>query len=211
MHSRTLTPARSRLLVALILGLVAAAVWAAGTPKAGSSQRPTELRPDTALLTTNRSTLKVCVDSKVPALGDAALGASTAASLGQVARHPHFRQAGLAAARPQVDVGCPTRARIAEPGFEYRAGRSDRGDIFVAQPSPYRVYVYVVAEEQLAPLAGAAFRRVPQEVFCSERGSCTEVSTAVYLSAEEIGRPGRLARELTRAAGLDTNLLPLSR
>ena len=211
LHTR-LSTQQQRVLVALLLALVAAAVWTAAFLRAGSAQAgPAGIDDRTALLTTNRAILKLCVSSSVAEVSNSALQATTRAALTRVAAHPRFAAVGLAAGgTPAVDMGCPGTARLAEPGFNPRLGLSDVGGIGVDQPSQYRTYVYVVPAEQLATLGGLGHQRVPQEVYCPPESpdSCAAVSTAVYLSPADIADMRKVAREIAGALGLNRNDVP---
>lgn len=209
MLSRTFSATRSRVLTAIALGLVAVIVWTLGIYNVGFSATQTEMDFGTLLLTTNRASLKLCVDSKVPGISNETLKTNIELYLEYVKQHPDFVPSGLAGnASPQVDAGCPGPARITDPGFRYRSGSSDLRGIGVDEPSPYRVYVYVVPQEQITPLADKPFRGVPQEMYCQQPADCAEVARAVYLTPADVSNAGLVARELARAAGLDESRLP---
>ena len=210
MLNRTLSDTQGRTHVALLLGLVSVAVWTVGTLGAGSAQvAPTEITMKTGLLTTNRHSLKLCVNSTVAGMSDAALQATITAALQKASAHPRFARAGFAVSPPQVEIGCPGVARIAEPGFDPRAGYSNVGGVLVDQPTQYRTYVYLVPQEQLAALGGLGHQRVPQEVYCPPLSdNCAAVSTAVYLSPGDIPNLVKVARELAGGLGLDARGIP---
>lgn len=210
MIDRKLPTTRAHLLVALLLGLAATLVWTIGVFDIGSSQgRPAEIDLRTGLLTTNRSSLKLCVNSEVAAVSNAALQAVTQTALTRIATHPRFAADGFARSAPLVEAGCPGSARIAEPGFDPRGGYSDHGGIVVNQPTQYRTYVYVVSDGQLAPLAGYGHQRVPREVYCppSSPDDCAAVSTAVYLTPGDLSDSNKLVREIMGALGMNPDKL----
>lgn len=200
-----LTTTRGRVLTAALLALIAVLVWSIGVfgvHPMGHAR--TRIMGDNGLLTTNRTNLQVCVASKVQSLPAAVLRGRAQDALERVARHPRFKPVGYGAAPTRVAEGCPTPARIAEPGFDPRAGHSNVGGIGVDQPTPYRAYVFVVPQQQLAVLAGLGSRRVPQEVYCDPgTDSCAAVSVAIYLSPSEVANLPLFARELTGALGLN--------
>ena len=209
MRNRLLSPTRSRVLATVALSVAAAAVWAFGVFEVGFSQSPVEFNYQSLLGTTNRSSFKLCVDSKTAAVSNAALRDTVEGYVERLKQHPHFVASGLAGnALPQVDVGCPGTARLNEPNFDWRGGNSDLGGVGVSTPTPYLLYVYVVPQDQLGPLANAPVRGVPQEVYCPTPGACAEVSRAVYLTPSDVPNASLVVRELATAAGLLPEYLP---
>ena len=211
MLGRKSSTVQQHTVVASLLGLVALAVWTFGVFRMGAAQAgPAEIDLRTGLLTTNRSSLRLCINSKVPAVSDAALQAVVRLALAKVATHPGFASVGFKASTMQVDIECPGPMRIAEPGFVPRAGFSDHGNIVVDQPTQYRTYVFVVPPTQMTPLLSYPFQRVPQEIYCppASRSTCAAVSTAVYLTPDDVHDIAKVTRELAGALGLDPDELP---
>lgn len=199
--------ASRRLTVVLLLGTALAAVVLLAGTRLVRAQAPVRVTDTTALLTTNRTGLKVCVapavpDAARPALQPQLQGAQdqVRAALAQVARHPDFQPAGLGREPLVVDAGCPAPPTIADPRFT--SGGVLGAPARVATPSPYRAFVFVALPEQLAPaFLGRAPRTTAQELLC-EGKRCTAVTAAVYLTPDELGDRAVLERSLTRAVGL---------
>lgn len=190
-----------RVFVAVALALLATTSWALAGYKVTHGEPPVT-RIDRGLVTSNRTTLSICVDSKTPDVSNQTLKASIAAALGQVTAHPDFVPAGLAVAPPQVDVGCPGPARMLLPGFNSDSGSATAESANVVQPSEYRTFVFVVPRQTATLPDGNVVHEVPQEYLC-EGEVCPEVTTALYLTPGDLSDPVSLVRMLTGAVGLD--------
>lgn len=171
----------------------------------GDVQQETSHNGGGALLTTNRDKLAICVE----AVGLNSSKAADAkprveAALPEVAEHPYWELAGLAAFETVVDVGCPSQPP--EPAWPDQLYPIDaiQGHR-VREPSPYRVFIFVLAEEELDELvAPLSTRRAPQELVCAEdiHEGCREVTTGVYLAEEEFNDSALLVRQIEIAVGL---------
>lgn len=204
MRSRAL--ASRRLTATLLLGLLLAAATTIALSARGADQARAQGRPEvdmrTALLATNRTGLRLCVQSLAPGLDSrAAQGPVRGAITSSVATHPDFGPAGLGREPVVVDAGCPAAPTISNPRYSRRGTAG--APAAVATPSPYRLFVFVAPAERLAAAFPTATRPrlTPQEVLC--RGHvCPEVTTALYLTPAELADPGALARGLTHGVGL---------
>jgi hypothetical protein len=199
--------ASRRLTVVLLLGTALAAVVLLAGTRLVRAQAPARVTDATALLTTNRTGLKICVAPAVPDAARSALQAQlqgaqerVRAALAQVAPHPDFQAAGLGREPLAVDVGCPAPPTIANPRFT--SGGVLGAPATVATPSPYRAFVFIALPEQLSPtFRDRAPRTTAQELLCQGK-DCTAVTAVVYLTPDELGDRAFLERSLTRAVGL---------
>ena len=156
------------------------------------------------LLTANRDRLAVCVQ---PIGVDAGLTSSAKAriedALQGVAEHPYWQDMGLSAAvdSPVVDVGCPSDPPAPDPdlGVPIDNLLGHR----VSEASYYRLFVFVLPQQELDAWVGGLNRRSgPQESICSG-DVCFEVTTGLYLTAEEVDDVPFVVERLNKAIGLE--------
>ncbi|ACZ43619.1 hypothetical protein Tter_2732 [Thermobaculum terrenum ATCC BAA-798] len=197
---RSISSFKMRSLIALVLGVLAAASWGLAVHRISQGASPTSV--DSLLLSSNRSGLAICVDSKTAAISDDDLRRDIQDAMMQLKAHPHFVSAGLAVAEPRIDISCPGPARMLDPNFDLETGMIPGQSDVVTDPSQYRVFVFLVEKEVVAKANG--YREYPQETWCPQGGdACGEVTTALYLTPEDLTLPARLERLLTLAVGLD--------
>jgi hypothetical protein len=157
----------------------------------------------TALLTTNRVGLKICVDSLAPGVESRVVQGEVRGTLIKISNHPDFQPAGLGRQPAVVDVGCPAPPTITQPNYEPRYPGT--GGTSVTTPSQYRTFVFVASPQQLATafprFTGRLPRTTTQERLC-EGHVCHEVTVAVYVTPEELRDPQFLGRSLTYGLGL---------
>ncbi len=146
------------------------------------------------LLTANRDRLAICVqavgvDSSLEAKAKSAIETA----LVEVAKHPRWEATGLGVASPVVDIGCPSGP----------ASR-DLETQFVTEPSFYRLFVFVLPQEEFdVPFAGLPrLRTASQEVVC-EGDSCGEVTSGLYIHSGELGDVAFLTDALAQGVGLE--------
>ncbi len=100
-----------------------------------------------------------------------------------------------------VDTGCPAPPTITDSRYNanYRSGAPTQS----TTPSRYRLFVFVAPSDQLAQAfpRQPKTRETPQEVLCTGH-ACVEVTTAVYLTPEELTNQPVLLRALVRGVGL---------
>lgn len=157
------------------------------------------LDPTTALLTNNRPGLKICVQSLLPGVEATAVQRQATARMADVSKHPDFSRSGLARQPVTIDTGCPSGPTIASPG--YARGDKIGAPAIVKEPSPYRLYVFVTSAEQVAQAFAWQPHLTPQEMIC-DGGRCVEVTTALYLTPQQIADASVFARSLTQGVGL---------
>lgn len=198
MSRRVLSSPRLTMILLLALGAaIAALVSGLGMALGYPGGRATNT---TALLATNRDGLKVCVESLVPGVDRQTIRGRIQGGLTSVANHPDFQAAGLGRRAVVVDAGCPAPPTIADPqyGSSRRLGRPTS----VTEPSPYRLFVFVATVEQIAQAFGDRPQHITaQEVLC-EKDLCPVVTTALYVTPEELGDRDVLALGLTEGVGL---------
>lgn len=165
------------------------------------------------LLAASRERLAVCVQVLDDAgIDEPAAVARVDAALRDLAAQPAWSYqghpvvtAGFGFGPATVDAGCPSQPAVLQPGVRLDRGMlSDgRAGLIVQRASPYRVFVFVLPEPEIAAaFAGSARRTVPQEFLCKGH-TCAEVTTGVYLTANEIDDHAQLAEWLHQALGME--------
>lgn len=158
----------------------------------------------TALLSTNRSNLQLCVESLVSGLSNQQVQGKVRGAMTKVANHPDFQHAGLGRGPIVVDQSCPSDPLVLDPTHDKvhreRLGNPKK----VTEPSTYRTFVYVITDAQLAQgfrLPDRYPRLSAQEVM-EEGGLLPTVTMALYVTANELNDPSFLEHSLTHAVGL---------
>ncbi|MEX1195013.1 MAG: hypothetical protein WED85_08145 [Dehalococcoidia bacterium] len=107
-----------------------------------------------------------------------------------------------AASSVVVEAECPGDAQLDCPAYPYDPPiLCPDGYEIVKEPSKYRVFVYVVSDADLEQiLGGATQRRGGGEHLCSG-DSCSEVTSAVYVSVNELNDTQVLAGILREGLG----------
>ena len=126
--------------------------------------------------------------------------------------HPLWSPAGLAGAPAVVDQKCPSDPFPITWGVKWISAEPDATAWWprVVASSYYPVFVFVVPSEgDLDALLGGSARRVaPQEFVCADEYSercvpAAEVTTALYVTADEVRGGMDLSRWLAQAFGLE--------
>jgi hypothetical protein len=120
----------------------------------------------------------------------------------EVAKHPYWESAGLAAAPPAVDIGCPSGPPPLEPE-KFRRSVVFVGHV-VSEPSGYDPFVLILPPEQVEEIwKYGGPRKAPHERMVEgDIGSL--VTQAVYVRADEIQDPAFLAWLLEAGIGFET-------
>jgi hypothetical protein len=200
---------RHRPLVLALL-LATTTILAIVVQQSGTSQLArAEIDNTTALLTTNRTSLKVCVQPLIPDITAAESQVLVQQALARIARHPDFIRAGLGGKPVTVDIGCPGTATIDNPRFEATNKLGVPAE--VTTPSQYRAFVYIASPERLIHSFGEnsprtltrerPLRTTAQELLC-DGDTCGEVTVAAYMSPEELRTMPLLDYVVTHAIGL---------
>lgn len=179
-------------LMALVAAGLALAMIAGGSP--GEAR----LDLDSGLLVSTRRDFQVCVEVAQPLQPRrAALVDALRAALERVRGHRDWAGAGLGAGPPSITLGCPEQRPPQVGAHSPSGGRA-------AQPSPYRLWVYVLdaatADRRFGPDVGAA--SVAAEYLADGDHGRAEVSTAVLVRAGYLADPAFAGNELAAAVGL---------
>jgi hypothetical protein len=197
MNKHLLAAHRLTLILVLVVALaVSASLAATGRVE---SHEGIHFSSDTALLVTNRDTLKICVESLVPGTTAGSILAGVRDGLPRLTAHPDFQRAGLAQGQITVDAGCPAPPTIADPRYD-PTDMSGRPAV-VATPSDYRLFIFFAPADQLDAKFTWEPRLTPQEVLCNGT-MCQEVTTAFYLTPEELRDRATVERGLIQGVGL---------
>ncbi|MEU4568898.1 hypothetical protein [Micromonospora sp. NPDC023956] len=207
--------ARTRLVTTLTAclasALAAGAIVLAVLDRSGGHDHADHAHLDTAsgLLVTNRPSLRMCVEAGSGA-ERGAVRADLLAGLDRARADPNWAGAyGRARLAPStvLEFGCPA------PRLPDRAGRTAlAGPGLTADPSAYRVWVYVLDEPTADRILGAG---QPADVATAELmregPSLWPVSTALLIRQSRLGDPTTVGRLLRTALGLtraESNELP---
>ena len=197
MNARTVFGAVTLVVAALAVGLVLVSVADPG------DDRPAAPAVDvhSGLLVSTRTDFRVCVEAG-PSVDRAGTGRSLRAALDTVRRHPHWRQAFRRAhydPATAITWGCPSPRLPATPDRQAVAGPG-----VTADPSPYRVWVYLLDAPAAARLLGPAGTPVVLTAEAMRDGANTifPVSTALLIGADRVTDTAVLADQLRDAAGL---------
>lgn len=181
--------ARAAVAVATV-AVVAVAVRPVGAPP---THEPAALDLASGLLASGRHEFRVCAEGARRATIEPRLRTALDALRGHPRWPSAYRSAGTAAT-----WGCPDPASMLR--YDRREGTAGPGP--VAEPSPYRVWVTVLADRTADRVIGAGVpARVADAEFVRDgaNGSLTPVSTVLLIRERALGD---LAEHLTRAAGL---------
>ncbi len=196
-------------ILAGVAGITLGVTTLLGVTFQGEGTQPAE----GARSTGERNELAICIqalgaDLAVDSSAQATAAEATAKSrieavLPQVATHPDWEPAGLAAFEPVIDIGCPSLPpgpAVPEGLFPIQAIRGHE----VSKPSPYNVFVFILPPEQLEELVGASSTRTAgQEMICDkDHYECSAVTEGVYLSTEDLSDSALLTRVLENGLGL---------
>jgi hypothetical protein len=207
--SRLAQAGLSLVLIAAVAGVTLGVTTLLGVTFQGSGEAqpapPTEFGGG-FLLTTNRDHLAICVEAvglQTAVLDEVGTEAkaNVEAALVEVAKHPLWERARSDVGTPTVDAGCPSDP---PPFFEgeSKAPIEDLRTERVTQPSEYRMFVFVLAPDQLVRLMGGGqLRHWAQEMICLG-DDCTEVTTSLYVDSNEVRDMAAMTSILTEALGL---------
>lgn len=167
--------------------------------------------PFGAVGATSERALRICVDKTQTSVDLPAATAKVERIVrSAVAVHPRFTALGYSTALLTVARGCPSAPALLASGSAHpkNGGRMDLLGL-TAQPSGFQVFVFVVPSADVSRMFGSLpFRTAGQETVCG-RGSCGEVSTALYLDPDSLNGPDNgagaqtIARGLIQAIGLE--------
>ena len=115
---------------------------------------------------------------------------------------PRGRELGVDQLGREVSPGCPD-GYVQSPGGVSRdpALPAIRGR--VDQPLSVSTLVFVVGEDEAANLGANGFARAPYESVCEEQHTCSEVTTALFVSRSVLDSPGALTTAMVVGLGID--------
>ena len=191
------------------IGLSAMTVWGQQGPVGEHPEHgPVDTR--NGLLARGRDRLAVCIQGVgiAPSVADMQLQVTDA--LASVAsQHPQWVPAGFNKVPRSVQIGCPGDPHLLRDGVEYvngRPGASNTGEgrLQTQTASPFRLYVFVLAPNELSRVIRGELnvRTAAQEMLC-DGGRCTQVSTGLYLTAQELTDKRFLQEWVTKGLGLE--------
>lgn len=164
---------------------------------------------DSYLLTKNRDSLTICIENYSEQFPGEELsgGQLTNNALFEVenslSKHARWEAQGL----DKVDInfvsGCSFKPLLLEPGKNHVFFSGDIDSIrTVENASKERLGIFIVDNDVINKhFNDAPLRMAPEEFIC-EKNECNEVTTGVYLTADEYQNI-RLTQELSYALGLD--------
>lgn len=148
---------------------------------------------DNPLITSNRDDLAFCVnvvDGQLNVKSEEVANLVQVALEGPIKTHPRWAETGYDRFPVRVEVDCPSEAYLLRSGAfhpllsgmgESEAVPVPRVDI----PSSFRIHIYIVPQRDIEnAFLGTDLRSAPQEMLCAE-SQCVEVTSAIYLTAEE--------------------------
>lgn len=198
-----MTSTRHGRLIGAVTVLIAAigVILVAAASGGRSAPAHAELDVHSGLLVSDRSEFRICVQLDPASGADrATIGGQLLAALDRVRAHPDwataYQRASFDASRV-LEWDCPG-ARLPQPGERPALA----GPGATAEPSPYRIWIYVLGEptgdrvlgpDRAAGIATAELMRAGQSSF--------PVSTALLIRAGELARPSA-SGFLGEAAGL---------
>ena len=197
LKSRRAGLAISVAVVAAVAGITLGVTTLAGVTFQGHDTGPAE----GTLATASRDGLAICVQAVgVDSSVEAGAKNVVESALPEAAKHADWEPAGLAAAEPTVDIGCPSQPPPFNPEWE-RSFALTYGHK-VSEPSKYQLFVFILPEHTLEDtLNEFTPRQVSQEQMC-EGDACWQVTAALYVSPEELANVGFLTSLLLEGVGL---------
>jgi hypothetical protein len=127
-------------------------------------------------------------------------------ALGDAQKHPNWANSGYSkGGGPRVEAdGCSSDPYFLRPGVDFVDGVLV-GEMLlplVETASPYRLFVFAVSEKTRDTIIKGELdvRRAPQEVICAD-GTCTTITTGIYVTDSELADKTFLSRTL--AEGLE--------
>jgi hypothetical protein len=119
-------------------------------------------------------------------------------SLSSLDSHPAWVKSGLSDPEPLVESGCPQPAMFSS--LTESGGPLGAKPLDVAEPSYYKVHVYVLPDDQSERLT--AFRLTAEEDICVG-DNCVQVTTGLYLLSSELADSAFVLDNLSKAIGLE--------
>ncbi|WP_164011405.1 hypothetical protein [Pyxidicoccus trucidator] len=193
-------PMRELLHVVAMSGVVFAAVRCGGEAPPNILDGDVHFNDQSALLTSNRDALRLCVREAASLRGDSRAAERLGASLKAVGAHPDWAAARFGSKTPTVDVGCPgpelALERIEPKESILGVGRT-------AKPGRYRTVIHVLDEKTADVVLGERnAERAPAEFLRVDDHVLAEVTTALVVRESYLDNPEFTSRWLSQSVGL---------
>ncbi|MFP2923740.1 hypothetical protein ACLESO_00720 [Pyxidicoccus sp. 3LG] len=193
-------PLRELVHVVAMSGVVLAAVRCGGEAPPNVLDGDVHFNDQSALLTTNRDALRLCV-SEAPSLrGDSRVAERLDASLKRLDAHPDWAAARFGSKTPSIEVGCPG----AGPALErLEPKESIVGAGRTTKPSRFRTFIHVLDEKTADVVLGERkAERAPAEFLRVDDHVLAEVTTALVVRESYLDDPEFASRWLSQSVGL---------
>lgn len=202
-RARALLAGLPLLITAAVAGVTLAVLTLLGVTFQGDGEGQTGGGSEftgTALLTANRDRYAICVDVvDVPASLREAAKDELERAFSEAQEDVAWAEAGLDENSPTVDVGCPRGPAALEPGAQIRSdkyGLAVHGNTTVEEASLYRVFVFVLSEDQLNATFGDALPVATQEFLRISIDQFMPVTMGLYVTLSHLDDHEYLARWL---------------
>lgn len=193
-------PLRGLVHVAAMSGVVFAAVHCGPDDSHAHDDGP-HFDVQSALLTSNRDALRLCVQESASLRGSAArITERLSTGLKTVSAHPDWAAARFGSRTPTVERGCPGPALALE---RLEPKESIIGPGLAVKPSRYRTFIHVLDERTADIVLGERqVDRAPAEFLRVDDHVLAEVSTALVVRESYLDSPEFAERWLAGAVGL---------
>ncbi|NVJ17946.1 hypothetical protein [Myxococcus sp. AM010] len=194
-------PLRELAHVVAMSGVVLAAVRCGNPEDTHAPDDASQFNVHSALLTSNRDALRLCVRESASLRGSAArITERLGASLRTVSGHPDWEAARFGGKAPTIEQGCPGPALALE---RLEPKESIIGPGVALKPGRYRTFIHVLDEKTADVVLGERqVDRAPAEFLRVDDHVLAEVSTALVVRESYLDHPEFAARWLTGAVGL---------
>lgn len=161
-----------------------------------------------ALLASNRSELAFCID-KADLEQDISLerlADNLQIALAKVKDAPRWREIGYDQFSMKVDVGCPRKPYLLQPGATHPLLSGEAPTVQIPmtdKPSPYRVHVYIVPQTEIQDSFGLADMRSSAEEMLCTGNVCYEVTSGIYLTLQDATNLQILQNRVERVLAID--------
>ena len=188
----------------LLLDCIGASCNDLATVGAGLPTSSSSLRTGDLLLTRNRGSLAICVQSVGLDDGvERAVARQVEDLLPELEAHRNWVPSGLATGAPIVRTDCSSEPTLLASNADLKSGNP----LLVEAPSMYRLFVFVLPQADIDRIFQWQFGRWPIRSVAQElvRESNARIgsTTAIYLSPEEAAESAFLREWLTKGIGLE--------
>jgi hypothetical protein len=162
------------------------------------------------VLADSRTEMAFCVDtqsfganSKAQDLNIDHLKVNILSLFDSIKQNSSWEEQGFSGLNLRIDNDCPGYPYLMKPGAAHPLFTNDHAPIDVLEvPSNYRIHIYLAPSDVITKFfAGTNLRSAPQEMICSEH-ECYEVTTAIYLTHEELLQQEGIQRHLEQVLAI---------